>query len=266
MMQKRTHLISGTVDNAAGGSERKRGFTLIELLVVIAIIAILAAMLLPALNKAREAARKTGCVNNQKQTLLYIQLYRDDYRDFMAGHIQGKWSAAVNGRWGWGQVLGTDSGPTANENKGLGLIGAPDIIRCPSIGLGNATTDNGQPWLRTYGVASKRYYTVPAAWASSDDDTNCKSVKSPSSFALIGETYIPAKNAGSYLLSSANLITPHSDTANLGFLDGHVGSVNPQGWRQYLIDLYESANESRPSGMTCEYYPSVGETTLTIAF
>jgi prepilin-type N-terminal cleavage/methylation domain-containing protein len=65
----------------AGPESPKDGFTLIELLVVIAIIAILAAMLLPALAKAKEQGRRAVCINNEKQMQLAWQIYAGDNRD-----------------------------------------------------------------------------------------------------------------------------------------------------------------------------------------
>ncbi len=76
----------------------RKGFTLIELLVVIAIIAILAAMLLPALARAREQARRSNCINNLKQVGLLMRMYSGDWGEWFPGRATATFDPTV-GDW-----------------------------------------------------------------------------------------------------------------------------------------------------------------------
>ena len=78
---------------------RKRGFTLIELLVVISIIALLIAILMPALNKAREQATGSACLANQRTMVMAWMLYASDNTDFMPNACPSEWAGGVR-QWG----------------------------------------------------------------------------------------------------------------------------------------------------------------------
>ncbi|MBS1368952.1 MAG: DUF1559 domain-containing protein [Lentisphaeria bacterium] len=116
---------------------RTQNFTLIELLVVIAIITILAAMLLPALNTARERARSINCVSNLKQVGMKVHMYADDSADFLpSAEAPTGWTPELN----WGQRVAAHSSPgsAADLSLPVSAANAPRIrsalkeFYCPS--------------------------------------------------------------------------------------------------------------------------------------
>ena len=97
----------------AAGSVRSAlpAFTLIELLVVIAVIAILAALLFPVFGKARENARRAGCVSNLHQLTLAFMQYTQDYDEMLPGATDGGNGVGLSGGWVYYTAFGANQTP-----------------------------------------------------------------------------------------------------------------------------------------------------------
>ena len=235
-------------------------FTLIELLVVIAIIAILAAMLLPALNKARDKARASNCLSNLKQCGQAFMLYESDHNGIVPIYMTLS-SHSYLGTIYWNAILLgkriNGDGEALPLPLGTSYLSTPEVTFCPATQHpGNLTTnfgygicaigDSWNQWSSPYATLDKAAYGD--IWLRLDAGNKflvLRKAKKPSSSIYLSDSgyRTTEANFGKGALSYINVdynngavTAQHSGRANSLFIDGHAAALNK-------AELNRSANE-----------------------
>ena len=242
-------------------------FTLIELLVVIAIIAILAAMLLPALSKAREKARSINCISNLKQCALMMNLYAQENQDIIPTIMLDYPSSWYN--WPIMMLCNTDKGSYKYRAKDLGKM-----MRCPSLKTDPALDANASGTLVAYGVFSKcnddNTVPIPSEVGLGSKSkgyyaVNLKAIRNPSRYQFFMDSIGLYQNTWRQMArcivdtldipsnqvdQTGNMSARHGKYVNMAFADGHASSAMPGEIAENLNSMYQNST-NKPAA--CHY-------------
>jgi prepilin-type N-terminal cleavage/methylation domain-containing protein/prepilin-type processing-associated H-X9-DG protein len=205
---------------------KRRAFTLIELLVVIAIIAILAAILFPVFARAREAARKTACINNLKQIGTGIMMYAQDYDEmlpsasFAAG---GMFTTQTWTDYGWAYAF-TLVDPYV-KNTGIygcpsatgGLVGPVNNRFKLSYGYNEYIYDVGRSWASLAALSNNNHGVANIAIVA---DSRFGGIFNDWDNGNTGNATYPTNFLGRVLLAAG--ATPRHEGSNFIYADGHA--------------------------------------------
>ncbi len=196
---------------------RRRAFTLIELLVVIAIIAILAAILFPVFAKAREKARQSSCQSNEKQLVLGILQYTQDYDERLPARI-GNMSAGWTENYSWRVVIQP-------------YLKSAQVFMCPSNTF-NVYNSYDNQIRRSYNCNGHDAYNTPMR---ANNGQSLAAIVAPAQLILIceaneGWSEMNLDGCWSWFNGGnppAALFAGHMGMCNFAFADGHVKSLKP---------------------------------------
>lgn len=215
----------------------KKAFTLIELLVVISIIAVLAAILFPVFARAKEAARKTQCINNLKQLGTAFGLYASDHDDRIPGITEGLGGEQQEGGWVFNDLFRTYEAGIFIPEKGSLFPYAKnaDIYVCP-------TDRDGRTAKLSYAING--CLIEPPMNIGVNKGKAYSAVKEAASTMLIGEEgtsplqnerYTSGTNDGYFHPVFDHFNDRHNGLSNVLYVDLHVKTLKAEPVREKLL-------------------------------